>query len=244
MPSSEFVAACFIVRWKLDGEPPAAGSRERGEHAKSYRNKTNARAKRVTQRVTDRCEATATIPTSSRCRNIQSTAESFVSGDSGNCIADSYIAVGRSASRESTRNLYFIDDRIFFDFRFAIDWRRETSIPQRSGIRREMSSSVDIVGSRMLNILERCTSWSSSYFFWRSFHSFSKIRLLDQELRRRLQTCFSILSKTASTFQRCLKRSPLPGKCDWLGRSIIARYLSLTKIHHIEVNYGFHYSVS
>lgn len=73
----------FYCTMKLDGEP-RSGSEAAGEGARNRdRNKTDARAKRVTQRVTDRCGAAATIQTSAR--NIHQ-AKSFVSDESGNCV--------------------------------------------------------------------------------------------------------------------------------------------------------------
>ena len=53
------------IGWRAAARIARRGTRNRD------RNKTDARAKRVTQRVTDRCGAAATIPHSSRCRNIQ-----------------------------------------------------------------------------------------------------------------------------------------------------------------------------
>lgn len=56
----------FYCTMKLDGEP-RSGSEAAGEGARNRdRNKTDARAKRVTQRVTDRCGAAATIQTPAR----------------------------------------------------------------------------------------------------------------------------------------------------------------------------------
>lgn len=105
----------FYCTMKLDGEP-RSGSEAAGEGARNRdRNKTDARAKRVTQRVTDRCGAVATIQTPAR--NIHR-AKSFVSDESGNCVWEQVTTLVTLApllldAQRSSKNLHPLRSLIF-----------------------------------------------------------------------------------------------------------------------------------
>lgn len=105
----------FYCTMKLDGEL-RSGSEAAGEGARNRdRNKTDARAKRVTQRVTDRCGAAATIQTPAR--NIHR-AKSFVSDESGNCVWEQVTTLVTLApllldAQRSSKNLHPLRSLIF-----------------------------------------------------------------------------------------------------------------------------------